>query len=68
MLVLSRKECEQVTVGPVTFTIVKIRGSSVRVGIDAPDDYLILRGELDHTQKKEEVSVNPPVSQKEKGL
>jgi carbon storage regulator len=47
MLVLSRKPGEHIKVGDVIFTIVKIRGGSVRVGIDAPQEMHILRGELE---------------------
>ena len=46
MLVLSRKVSERITIGPVTITIVKIKGNSVRVGVEAPKDVPILRAEL----------------------
>ena len=46
MLVLTRKIHETIKVGEVTFTIVRIGGDRVRVGIDAPKDQPILRGEL----------------------
>lgn len=49
MLVLSRKQNETVCLPDfdVSFTILESRGSTVKIGIDAPDDIRILRGELD---------------------
>ena len=52
MLILTRKICETIVVGEVTFTIVRIGSNHVRVGIDAPKDQTILRGEL---EKKQEI-------------
>ena len=50
MLVVSRKVDQtviaQTPFGDVTFVINKIRGSSVTVGIIAPQDIKILRGEI----------------------
>ena len=51
MLVLSRKIQETIQVGEVTFTIVRIGSNHVRVGIDAPKDQAILRGELVEKQE-----------------
>lgn len=48
MLVLSRKESERIRLGEsIVVTIVKIGGDKVRVGIEAPDDVLVLRDELE---------------------
>ncbi len=48
MLVLSRKESQRIRVGEsIVVTIVKIAGDKVRVGIQAPDDVLVLRDELE---------------------
>jgi carbon storage regulator len=48
MLVLSRKRSEQITIGDdVTITVVTIKGRSVRIGIQAPSDMVILRQELE---------------------
>ncbi len=48
MLVLSRRPGEKVVIGNgITLTVVEIRGNQVRLGIDAPDQVRILRGELD---------------------
>ncbi len=47
MLVLSRKSCQKFQIGDdLMITIVKIDRNSVRIGIDAPGDILIRRGEL----------------------
>lgn len=52
MLVLSRREGEQVKIGDgVTITVVRLGGDKVRIGIDAPSDVLILRGELEQREK-----------------
>lgn len=48
MLVLSRKETQRIRVGDsVVVTIVKVSGDKVRVGIEAPQDMLVLRDELE---------------------
>jgi carbon storage regulator len=47
MLVLCRRPGEKVVIGNgITLTVVEVAGNKVRVGIDAPDDVRILRGEL----------------------
>jgi carbon storage regulator len=47
MLVLSRKLGEKVVIGTgITLTIVEVHGNRVRIGIEAPDQVPILRGEL----------------------
>ena len=46
MLVLSRKQGEQVVIGDnLRLTVVAIRGNSVRLGFTAPADVLIRREE-----------------------
>lgn len=48
MLVLSRKRKQQIQIGDnVTITIQQIKGGNVRIGIDAPRDIVIRRGELE---------------------
>lgn len=48
MLVLTRKEQERIRIGGnVEITILKLKGNAVRVGIEAPDDVQIIRGELE---------------------
>ena len=47
MLVLSRKSTERIHIGDdVVVTVVQIRGNKVRVGIDAPKEIHVVRGEL----------------------
>ena len=47
MLVLSRKVGETIEIdGQIKIQIVKLNGNRVRVGIEAPNDVHILRGEL----------------------
>ena len=47
MLVLSRRAGESIDIGgQIKIQVVKIQGNRVRIGIDAPDDIQILRGEL----------------------
>jgi carbon storage regulator CsrA len=47
MLVLTRKENEQILIGDdIKITLVKIRGKGVRVGIEAPREVRVVRGEL----------------------
>jgi Carbon storage regulator (could also regulate swarming and quorum sensing) len=48
MLVLSRREGEKIIIGDsITITVVRMSGDKVRVGVEAPDDVLILRSELE---------------------
>ena len=52
MLVLSRREAEKVlfpTLG-ITVEVTRVQGKTVRLGIDAPDEIRIVRGELDQFQ------------------
>ena len=47
MLVLSRKVGERILIGDqVAVTVVRISGSVVRIGIEAPDDLSVVREEL----------------------
>lgn len=48
MLVLSRKESELIKIGDnIVIKVVGIRGTQVRIGIEAPENLIIVRGELD---------------------
>ena len=54
MLVLSRKESQRVRLGEsIVLTIVRVSGDRVRLGIEAPDDIVILREELDSQECQE---------------
>lgn len=47
MLVLSRKERERIKIGDnVVITVRRINGNRVRLGVEAPPDTVIRRGEL----------------------
>ncbi len=55
MLVLSRKETETIKIGDdIEITLVRVSGDRVRVGIQAPSELVILRGEL---EKKPELQM-----------
>lgn len=48
MLVLSRKAGESIYIGDhITITLVRVGPGQVRVGIEAPDEVPIVRGELE---------------------
>lgn len=48
MLVLSRRESERIQLGDsIVVTVVRLNGDRVRLGIEAPEDVRVLRGELD---------------------
>ncbi|KAA1262538.1 hypothetical protein LF1_51040 [Rubripirellula obstinata] len=61
MLVLTRKANEEILIGDnIKITLVRIKGGSVRVGIEAPRDVKIMRGELnrlDTTEMDVEASI-----------
>lgn len=47
MLVLTRKAQETIKIGDaITITVIKTKGKTVRLGIEAPADISVLRGEL----------------------
>ena len=47
MLILGRKEDEKILIGnDITISIESITKGMVKIGIDAPKDIMILRGEL----------------------
>ena len=48
MLVLSRREGEKIIIGDsIVITVVRGGADKVRIGIEAPENVLILRGELE---------------------
>jgi carbon storage regulator len=48
MLVLSRRESERICLGnSIVVTVVRLAGDRVRLGIEAPSDVRVLRGELE---------------------
>lgn len=62
MLVLSRKEGERIMVGDnIAVVINRISGNRVTIGIEAPENVSILRGELDDAKRefRDEPKANP---------
>ena len=52
MLILSRKENQTIVVGEdIVITVCNLSGGRVRLGIHAPDDVNIRRGELHASQR-----------------
>lgn len=52
MLVLSRKQQQTIQIGDnIKVTVIKVQGNAIRLGIEAPDDVRILRGELTEWQE-----------------
>lgn len=59
MLVLSRKIDESIQIGDdVTITVIKVKGNTVRLGISAPADVRVMRGELQTGHFEVEVSLD----------
>lgn len=57
MLVLARKKNEVIRIGnDIVITVLDVRGSTVRLGFDAPKDVVILRGELEAKQQPAETT------------
>lgn len=47
MLVLSRKAGQRIQIGPdIAVTVVKLNSGGVRLGIEAPPELAVVRGEL----------------------
>jgi carbon storage regulator len=47
MLVLSRKAGQEIFIGPdITVSVLEVSGKFVRIGIEAPESVIILRGEV----------------------
>jgi carbon storage regulator len=60
MLVLSRKEGEKLVIGDnITLVVSKISGNRVTLGIEAPVDVKIFRGELSEADAGREPRVVP---------
>ena len=59
MLVLSRKEEQTIQIGDdIRITILRIKGNGVRVGIEAPDQVRIIRGELEPVASQWDAATN----------
>jgi len=47
MLILTLKEDEKILIGDnISIMVVEVRGKQIRLGIEAPDDLLVLREKL----------------------
>jgi carbon storage regulator len=58
MLVLSRKTNEAIVIGDrITITVVQIKGESIRLGIEAPREVAVHRGEIHARIVQEEKAV-----------
>ncbi len=59
MLILTRKESEQICLGDnIVVTVVRLAGDKVRIGVIAPADVKVIRSEL-----KEEDAKSIPLAQ-----
>ena len=57
MLVLSRKQQQEILIGDeIKITVLKVKGNTVRLGIDAPRDVHVIRGELNRKQEDEQIA------------
>ena len=66
MLVLSRKKNQAIVIdGQITIEVLKVKGNTIRLGITAPPEVRILRGELapygKKTEQQEEATEEPPL-------
>lgn len=60
MLVLTRKSKQQIRVGQdVVITILRVKGQSVRVGIEAPSDVRVVRAELPLFEETSSLEIAP---------
>jgi carbon storage regulator len=59
MLVLSRKKNEKIMIGDdIVLTILKISGSKISIGVEAPKEITIRRGELPDNKVREILTLN----------
>lgn len=67
MLVLTRKQCETIQIGDsITITVLRMKGKSVRLGIKAPHDLNVIRGELAFDAPSTEIVVDAAVESESK--
>ena len=69
MLVLGRKQEQTIQIADnIRITILRIKGNCVRVGVEAPEQVRILRGELVPTAKAWEAEVEVEVGSQQPGI
>lgn len=62
MLVLARKLGQTIKIGQdIKIQILEVRGGTVRIGLDAPRDVVILRGELEERAMEEAAHESEPL-------
>ncbi len=60
MLVLTRKLQEKITIaGNITVTVLRVKGQTVRIGIEAPREIRVVRGELPMVAAEEDAKDEP---------
>lgn len=65
MLVLSRKSGESIIInGELEIKIVEISGDKVRIGVEAPQSYRVLRKELQQTMENNQEAAHLAVNMK----
>jgi carbon storage regulator CsrA len=69
MLVLSRKFKQQIRIGDrITVTVLKARGNTVRIGVEAPPHMRIVRGELPMYEGPKTLAAGDPPPREEDRL
>jgi carbon storage regulator len=62
MLVLSRKKDETIIIGDnIELTVVEVKGDTVKLGISAPRDVKIFRGELLQAIREQNIEAAAPL-------
>ena len=60
MLVLTRKQNEKIRIGDsITITVLRMKGKAVRLGIEAPHELSVIRGELCFEPEEEATAKEP---------
>lgn len=66
MLTVTRKNQQGVRIGPdIVIRVLQVKGRSVRLGIEAPNELLILRDELVPHHKQDPINPRDPDAQAE---
>lgn len=66
MLVLTRKLQEKITIaGNITVTVLRVKGQTVRIGIEAPREIRVVRGELPMEAPNDDSQDEPAVASAE---